>query len=287
MTMMASATFLRRGVNHNAAAEAARFMNQPLIAGSDCRACHTVDSKSVGPAFRQVAEKYKGDSTAPVRLAKKVITGGAGNWGEVAMIAHPQISPDDAAAIVNSILALADAQAQAVTLPAEGQITFTPSTEKDPIGSYTFSAEYTDKGANGVGPLTAHTTFFFRPAKMPAAFADAHVGFERFRDSLGIGGNKSYLFFKQIDLTGLKSFTLEYASLDSEGEIQARLESFAGPVIAEAHFTATGGWDKTASIKAPVTTPTAGFHNLYFVVRKPHQPDEKVLSFTAVSFGSE
>ena len=50
-----------------------------------CFMCHRVEEKRVGPAFREVARRYKGDPQAMERLARKVRRGGNGNWGSVSM----------------------------------------------------------------------------------------------------------------------------------------------------------------------------------------------------------
>ena len=73
-----------------------------------CVACHTVDAKRVGPAYKDVATKYRGDAGAPDKLFAKVRAGGSGNWGEVPMMAHgtDKISDDDLKAAVKWILAL-------------------------------------------------------------------------------------------------------------------------------------------------------------------------------------
>ena len=78
-----------------------------LIAKSDCLTCHAVASKINGPAYQDVAEKYAnaGDTIVP-HLAKKIISGGSGVWGEVPMIAHPALSEADAEAMVKYVLLL-------------------------------------------------------------------------------------------------------------------------------------------------------------------------------------
>jgi cytochrome c len=53
-----------------------------------CMACHQVDAKSVGPAFREVAKRYKDDAAAQDRLVAKVKTGGRGVWGKIPMPAN-------------------------------------------------------------------------------------------------------------------------------------------------------------------------------------------------------
>lgn len=77
-----------------------------LFASSDCNTCHNVDVKTVGPSYKAVAEKYPNNTAAKEQLIKKVIKGGAGNWGEVPMTPHPDLSKEDAATMVSYILSL-------------------------------------------------------------------------------------------------------------------------------------------------------------------------------------
>jgi cytochrome c len=83
-----------------------------LIEASDCKACHSVDKKSIGPAYRDVSLKYKGKAGAIENLAKKVISGGSGVWGNVPMAGHPQLSAADAGEMVKYILGLTDEKAK-------------------------------------------------------------------------------------------------------------------------------------------------------------------------------
>lgn len=73
-----------------------------LIAKSDCLACHKEHDKLVGPAYAEVAKKYNSGDVD--KLAEKVIKGGAGSFGDVAMSPHPMISTDDAREMVKYIL---------------------------------------------------------------------------------------------------------------------------------------------------------------------------------------
>lgn len=82
--------------------------SEAIVKKARCVACHTVDAKRVGPAYKDVAIKYKGDAKAPARLFDKVRAGGSGNWGEIPMLAHPadKISDEDLKAAIAWILAL-------------------------------------------------------------------------------------------------------------------------------------------------------------------------------------
>jgi len=79
---------------------------EELLKKSGCTACHAVDKKLVGPAYVEVAAKYKGDAGAPAKLMEKIKKGGSGVWGQVPMPPNPQVSDADIKAMVTYILAL-------------------------------------------------------------------------------------------------------------------------------------------------------------------------------------
>jgi cytochrome c len=70
--------------------------DQALATAKNCMACHALDKKLVGPAYKDVAAKYAGDKTAADKLAAKIQKGGAGVWGPVPMPANPQVSEAEA-----------------------------------------------------------------------------------------------------------------------------------------------------------------------------------------------
>ncbi len=78
-----------------------------LVSKSNCLTCHKVDEALTGPKYRDVANKYAAMPDTIVRhLAGKIITGGKGVWGEVYMTPHPEVSQEDAEAMVKYILLL-------------------------------------------------------------------------------------------------------------------------------------------------------------------------------------
>ena len=75
-----------------------------LLTKYNCTACHTVNSKLVGPSYKEVAAKYAGDAGAAAKLEKKVKDGGSGVWGQIPM--PPNNVPDaDLKTLVEWILA--------------------------------------------------------------------------------------------------------------------------------------------------------------------------------------
>ncbi|MGV8878790.1 MAG: c-type cytochrome [Sphingobacteriaceae bacterium] len=77
-----------------------------LVAKSDCLACHRLDIKLVGPAYADVAKKYKPTAENIDHLADKIIKGGGGVWGEIPMSPHPGISKDDAKKMAKYVLSV-------------------------------------------------------------------------------------------------------------------------------------------------------------------------------------
>jgi cytochrome c len=70
-----------------------------------CMACHALDKKMVGPSYKSVANKYKGDASAGDKLAKEVRTGSKGVWGPVPMPAQTRISDADLKKVMAWVLA--------------------------------------------------------------------------------------------------------------------------------------------------------------------------------------
>jgi len=77
---------------------------EKLLGGNGCTACHAVDRKVLGPAFRDVAKKYANEPGAAARLAAKIRAGGQGTWGNVPMPPHPALSEQDLQALAGWVL---------------------------------------------------------------------------------------------------------------------------------------------------------------------------------------
>jgi cytochrome c len=77
-----------------------------LAKQKNCLACHSIDKKIVGPAYKDVAKKYENDKEALPRLAKKVREGGVGVWGQIPMPANPQVNEAESLSLVKWVLSL-------------------------------------------------------------------------------------------------------------------------------------------------------------------------------------
>lgn len=79
---------------------------EALMQKDGCVACHAVDKKVIGPAYKEVAAKYKSDKTAAAKLEQKVKAGGSGVWGPVPMPPNAQVPDADIKTLVAWILTL-------------------------------------------------------------------------------------------------------------------------------------------------------------------------------------
>ena len=87
-------------------AVAPAFANADLAQKKNCLACHAVDKKVVGPAYKDVAAKYAGQKDAVEKLSQKVMKGGVGVWGQIPMPANPQVNDAEAKQLVTWILSI-------------------------------------------------------------------------------------------------------------------------------------------------------------------------------------
>jgi cytochrome c len=78
--------------------------SQELAQKKNCLSCHAVDRKLVGPSFKDIAAKYKGQNDAVAKLTQKVIKGGSGAWGPVPMPANPGVTDAEAKQLVQWVM---------------------------------------------------------------------------------------------------------------------------------------------------------------------------------------
>ncbi len=79
---------------------------EALVKASDCKTCHHATNKIIGPSHTDVAKKYEFTEANVKMLAQKIIAGGQGNWGEIPMAAHADISTENAESMARYVLSL-------------------------------------------------------------------------------------------------------------------------------------------------------------------------------------
>lgn len=80
------------------------FGSPDLARSKNCVACHHVERKMIGPAYKAVAERYVKDEAAVAKLSEKIIKGGAGSWGQTPMPPQPNVTSVEAEILVKWIL---------------------------------------------------------------------------------------------------------------------------------------------------------------------------------------
>lgn len=261
--------------HRSADAAAGTMKGLSLIEGSDCKACHSVDKKSVGPAYNDISKKYQNDSKAAEMLAKKVISGGAGVWGQVPMSAHPQLSESDALEMVNYILSLGGEKKATANLPVKGSYVMEIPEGDKGEGIYVVRAAYKDRGNQGIPSITAEKVLTLRNAKIPAGKAEIAEGTMKYASVIIASTSGSYIGFKNLDLTGIEKIaftaTAPQAQLNAAGgTIEVRQGSASGKIIGSAEVKAQAQLPTQGSLPAPIEAKlaqTAGLHDVYFVFK--------------------
>ena len=122
---------------------------EPLLwmTTSTCFNCHTSKNKLIGPSFESIARRYSGDLTSVEGLAKKIITGSSGTWGDEKMPPHPDLQIDQAKTLVSWILKNNSNPDQTFYIGIEGSIRTREKPSKEPGKAvYILTANYTDHG---------------------------------------------------------------------------------------------------------------------------------------------
>ena len=238
-----------------------------LIEASGCKACHSYEKQSVGPAYNDVAAKYERNDQTVSRLINKILKGGKGNWGERAMPAQA-VSEQDADHIVDYILSL-DEQS---SLPLSGTLTPEEHAEYS-SGSYRMTVKYTDKGGEGVGPLAGEKQVMLRDPRVQAE--DFYKKFDTRRRQpstenyayMDLMKEGSYLVFKAIDLKDVKALTLRIATTAPGIALTVKLKD--GKEITSVELPDTQGDTNWAEIEVPVSNAPTGPHDLYVATSVP------------------
>jgi cytochrome c len=192
------------------------------IRTSTCLSCHSERTASAGPAYREVALRYKGDKTAADRLTEKILNGGGGVWGQLPMPPHPQHTAAQVRLMVDWILSLSAPQSLPVAKGSRGKFHAPAKPDKSDRageGVLILSAAYTDDGKGGTLPrLRGEQTIVLHSRKKKAALCDANHGMaavEQVEGETGLIGrfeDGAHILFKDIRLDGIEKLTVRGGS---------------------------------------------------------------------------
>ncbi len=262
-----------------------------IMLSLDCKSCHKENEKSVGPSFMQVAQKYAKDQNPMSYLSEKIIRGGSGVWGEVAMAAHPSLSQNDVQQIVQWVLSLANQSAIKKSLPQSG--TITPPLDVKPGATLVLSASYTDKGGNNIKALTGRNSFVLGSNGVMFGGGEKMQGYSivNFNGVNYMLAPKEEGWFRleNIDLSGVSSANI-IAGWESPPQFgydfEIRMDAPDGKVLGKGSLLPPANKNSQqgmAHLNLEVTTDNK-FHNLYIISKPRSKQEAGQIGIAAIQF---
>ena len=183
-----------------------------LMLSLDCKSCHKPTEKSIGPAFQLVAERYAKDPNMVPYLIQKITKGGSGQWGEVAMPAHPALKEEDIRQIIGWIQTLSGGSKMIKSLPPAGSVKPTLDKPEKDRGILTITASYTDKGGNNIKPLTGNQSVSLQNSKLSFGRITVMKGYSSYEDNgttyLKVPQEAGWWSTDSIDLSTIRAASL-------------------------------------------------------------------------------
>jgi cytochrome c len=257
-----------------------------LIELSDCKSCHSMKAKSVGPTYIAVAQKYKGARDIESTLSERILKGTSGNWGENAMAAHPQLTQDEAKEMVRYILSLADDQEKSKPLSDK----LIPN-DKNKAGTYIFAANYADRGANGMGSQLGSQIVTLRSSMFKAATFDESnkamkVPVEGEGDLVIATTSGGYITFNDLDLTDLSGVTVYASGREggtAGGNVEVRLDKPDGELLGS--VTIKNG--ARIPYKIPFNRKQSDSHKVFLVFTNPSAGGKTLFAVSDIEVNQE
>ena len=202
----------------------------------DCKACHKEKEASIGPSYFQISERYKDDPNAQSYIQEKIISGGGGVWGEVAMAAHPNLSQSETMMLATYILSLAAGdELKRNSLPTSGSLI---PEAGNPMAVLQLSASYTDQGSGSGLPLTGYkavrlnssTVFFSENTQSDGMLAVTFDGM----NLLLLPPTESWFTLDPLDLSGITAASITVGwqgTMEASLDFEMRLGSPDGKII--------------------------------------------------------
>ncbi|CAA9258288.1 MAG: Cytochrome c551/c552 [uncultured Adhaeribacter sp.] len=268
------------------------ILGKNLMMNSDCKACHSITEKSIGPSFTEVAKRYQKDTRAYDYLISKIIKGGGGVWGENIMPAHLTMKEGDVRQIVTFVMSLANADNAKASLPASGKLVPTVNEEKKQNNVFRLMATYTDTGGPGAQPLAGSQAIYLRNSTMDVSDFREVNGFAP-KDSSGaryltFPASQGYVKGEKLDLNGIGRIDLTGFGSSRPGKYQVEVRSGQpnGSLLGQTVLSFNENRQKvTASVPLSKTAAGAPQQDVFIVVRS-QQPGGKAY-LKSISFMPE
>jgi glucose/arabinose dehydrogenase/cytochrome c551/c552 len=251
----------------------AAISGKTLMLSLDCKSCHKENEKSIGPSYLAVAQKYKNDPNAMNYLTRKIISGGGGVWGDVAMPAHATLAQGEVQQIVTWISSLANPSVVKKSLPPSGAVT--PPADLKPNTALVLSASYTDKGGNNIKALTGGQQITLPGNKVAFRGGEAVKGF----NPMTFGGNRililpaveGWFALDSTDLTGVHSVNIMSGWMEAPAtgfDFEVRLDAPDGKLLGKGSMPVPQKSERTG-ITHVALEPSKDdrLHKVYFIYK--------------------
>jgi cytochrome c len=273
------------------------MVGKGLVAALTCKTCHKESETSIGPAYAEVATKYRRNPDATTYLLNKIKNGGSGVWGEVAMPANPDLSDDDARRIIGYILSLGATPTETPGLKPTGTIDPTVGKQLSDNGTFVLTASFTDRGGENIRPLTGTSSVRLRHPKVTMDRAGNLNSFSTMvfngMTMMLIPNSDASFSIPDIDLTDVKTVQLVGGGQEAGKDgyiVELRLDAPDGKKIGESVFKASipgqGGFMLGIATIRMESVTDGQKHDLY-VVTRPAGGGEPVAVLMSMEFGAK
>jgi cytochrome c len=234
-----------------------------MMKQSDCFNCHSTQAKIVGPAYVDVANKYRGQPGALDASVQRVIKGSSGVWGSTPMLPHESFSVDQVRQMVQWVFDLKTGEnGVSMAHGLAGNIPFT----SEAGGEVVLEGTYTDAGRAPAGALTGSAHITLRSRRIEAEKADTltgpriegndHASGRRFLGQIKAAHSVT---FNDLNLAGTTSVSCRLANGSTNtAVIEFHQSSSDGALLASVEAKPTGGWDHWIEVASPLKASSAG-----------------------------
>jgi cytochrome c len=268
-----------------------------LVSSLTCKTCHKEAEKSIGPAYKDVAQKYRERDRA--YLMNKIKVGGGGVWGETVMPANPGVKDSELNSLVSYILSLRG-EGFKPSLPASGSLDPTAGKAISANGVLVISATYTDKGGENIKPLAGSTSKILSNNTIDLGQASDLNGYSKMNyngaNLLVVPKEAAHFALSNIDLTDIVSLnvmTASMAPITEEVIFEIRLDSPTGTKIGEATFKqGPQSPNQEAPMYGPLAIPITGqtdgkMHKLYITSKTKSGGELGTFVLASITFNSK
>jgi cytochrome c len=290
--LFVSAEFMdnyKQGLSGSGAGEAfvtGKILTQTL----DCKSCHGEVLKSIGPSFMMVSEKYNKQKGAAKYLTEKVMKGGSGIWGDIAMSAHPDINQTDLKQIIDYVLSLSNKDVVRKSLASSGMILPLMNIKKE--ATLVLSASYSSKGANNIKALSDKKAVVRYSGYHLFSGKEKKAGFQIVNNNninyLRLNNANGWFAVDSIDLSGIGSIqvTADLGKQSLSGfSFEIRLDSASGKLLGKGSLHSSEGKILTTAINCKIPLVDDGkFHSIYIAGTFDNPKSGPVIDIRSLTF---